>query len=254
MAAKFNAKEFRKLNRDSFVRSIEDFQNDLKPLTLVIQANTLPLLESIFTFSQLKRSTRIENVVKNEDDGALELLRGLLNTTTLIFMIDVRTSIKIEDKLCSTITELALDQVNIILPSYLNATYQDDKVKDYLHYLFPTNVHLVKWHMFPVDYLDSHTLNCKLLKNDEGMNMYFPSKTNLCNATRGILLDNLAGVVISLLEKEGITITKSIAFGENSKRLIDTIKQRLKIRDSSTKRFIRNAMYGNCLLYTSRCV
>lgn len=99
MAAKFNAKEFRKLNRDSFVRSIEDFQNDLKPLTLVIQANTLPLLESIFTFSQLKRSTRIENVVKNEDDGALELLRGLLNTTTLIFMIDVRTSIKIEDKL-----------------------------------------------------------------------------------------------------------------------------------------------------------
>lgn len=243
MVSKLDAKQFKKHNRDTFINAVETLQDCLKPVTLVVQESILPILDSLFTFSQLKTATQIENIVKCDDEAA-NVLQSLKEDTTLIYLVDVRTELNINDIILNTINELQISKPNVISVTYNDRSEELGLVRDYLRELVRVPLTLVKWHVLPTESLDENILDCKLLLTSEGINMYYPSDPYFRSASINILLDNLSNVLLSILDKENITISKSLALGDNSRRLVDIVKQRMAIRDTAETQFIKNAKFG----------
>ncbi|CDO92162.1 unnamed protein product [Kluyveromyces dobzhanskii CBS 2104] len=243
MVTKLDAKELRKGNRDTFINAVETLQESFKPVTLVVQQSLLRTLDSLFTFSQLKNATQVENVVKC-DEEAVKVLQSLKDDTTLIFLIDVRTELNVSKVVLDTIIDLQVSKANVISVTYNDRDEELGLSSDYLREIFSVPLELAKWYLLPTENLDRNVLDCDLLLNSEGVNMYYPTDPYFRDTSINILLDNLSNVILSILERENITIMKSLALGDNSKRLIDIVIQRLKTRDTPEKKFIADAKFG----------
>lgn len=243
MVTKLNTKRYVRANRDSFINAVEAFQGHLKPITLVVDNNALQTLDSIFTFSKLKQETQVENVVKC-DEEASSVLHALIDDTTVVFLVDVRSDLVLNKEMEKLLRELRLSSINIITTTNNGRDTELGLIRDYLREIIPLELVLVKWHILPMESLDDNVLDCNILMNSEGNNLYYPKNPYYRNATVNILVNNLSDSVVSILEKENITLIKSVALGENSKRLIDIIQQRLELSDTTEKKFIRDAKFG----------
>lgn len=242
MNSHFNSEKYANINRDSFFRSVNQFQKGMKRSTIVVPPKLLSLLDNMFTFTELKQSTCVENIVKIDTD-TLDTLRRLGNETNVIFLVDTRVDINIDQAFKDLIGDLKLEEVNLINLTYSHQMNKQN-VGDYMLLLFTARISLIEWALFPVAVLDPKVFDCRLITNSEGLNLYFPTTTNFKSATRRILLDNLANILLSLIEAENITITKSVALGENSIELVNMLKQRLRINENSESKFIRESKYG----------
>lgn len=256
MSQNWNTRKFAKQLGKSFFKILNDISDNEQ--ILVVQPEVLPAINSLFTFTQLTESTPARKIVLISEQLKTEVFE-ILNTfpgMDLVFVIDARLDLAIPTPLKAVVKELQTPVVNIVFCTWetqgCNVLVQVDQARDTRipHYIesqleTSSRVQLMKWEMLPFPRLDDNILVANILYNSEKQNMYCPSESFMQTATRGILLDNMANCLHTLLNQTQTTITHAVAIGIESWKLVQALRQRVEVKEDDEKKFVKEALYGD---------
>lgn len=120
----WNTKKFSLTNADGLCATLNEIsQNDE---VLVVQPSVLPVLNSLLTFQDLTQSTPVRKITLLDDQLSDDLpsALGSVPQMDLIFLIDVRTSLRLPPQLLDAAQKHNLSSLHIIYcrwkPSFQN--------------------------------------------------------------------------------------------------------------------------------------
>ncbi|AQZ13700.1 VPS33 (YLR396C) [Zygosaccharomyces parabailii] len=256
MSQNWNTRKFAKQLGKSFFKILNDISDNEQ--ILVVQKEVLPIINALFTFTQLTESTLARKIVliseqlENEVSEILSTFPGM----DLVFVIDARLDLAIPRPFKDVAKTLKLPVVNVVFCSWetqsCNALAhvnqeRDTRIPHFIESQLETagQVRLMSWNMLPFPQIDDNVLVANVLYNSEKQNMYSPSESFMQTATRSILLDNMVNCLHTLLNQTETTITNVVAMGTESWKLTQALRQRVEAEEDSEKNFIKETLYGD---------
>ncbi|CCH62956.1 hypothetical protein TBLA_0I03000 [Henningerozyma blattae CBS 6284] len=266
MDGRWDIQKFYKIETNNLTTLLNDIS--LNDQLLVVQQSILPKLNNLLTFTELTTLTPVRKIViineKLQQD--LDDILTTLPNLELIFLIDIRLQLKLSNDLiefinkpiesskinltyniiyCTERTQRTniLSQNNntdLTIPHFIRSQLlnnQDDKPSS------SDPIKLFNWNILPTSKLDKDILDCNILYDSSGENLYSPKVLSMQRTSRNILIDNLVNSITSLLTETGSVITNSISIGYESKNLIKVLKKRLSIDENSRSQFIKESIY-----------
>ncbi|CAI4047050.1 hypothetical protein SKDZ_12G4220 [Saccharomyces kudriavzevii ZP591] len=266
----WNTRKFSFTNSDGLCAILNEIsQNDE---ILVVQPSVLPILNSLLTFQELTQSTPVRKITLLNDQLGDDL-SGALGTVPqmdLIFLIDVRTSLRLPPQLCDSAQKHNLSPLHIIycqwktsFPENSKKSEQCQKDENTLNITEPhfpnviesqlteiSNEHfLYAWDLLPFPQIDDNVLLTHSLYNMENVNMYYPELRSLQSATESIIVDDMVNSLRSLILETNSIITNVVSIGNMSKRCSHLLKKRIDEQLTENDLFIKGTLYGertNC--------
>ncbi|GCE98722.1 hypothetical protein ZYGM_003456 [Zygosaccharomyces mellis] len=257
MSSNVSTRKFSRILCKSFFQILNGISSNEQ--VLVVQAEVLPIINALFTFTQLTNSTPARKIVlvseqlKDEVSEILSTFPGM----DLIFIIDVRLDLAIPEPVKYVVQSLNLPVINMVFCTWEtqegnslvkdNFTITDRRLPHFIESQLETSskIKLIGWNMLPFPQLDNDVLIAHVLYNSDYDNMYSPNETFMQTATRGILLDNMVNCVEALLKQTHIDITHGVSFGKESKRFLQTLHRRIKMEENGERLFIKETLYGD---------
>lgn len=257
MNSNWNTRKFSRILNKSFFKILNEIGTNEQ--ILVVQPEVLPIINSLFTFTQLTESTPARKIVlisdqlKDEVSEILSTFPGM----DLIFIIDVRLDFALPEPLKHVAQSLNLPVINIVFCTWETQAgnglvkndprMSDPRIPHFIESQLETSsmIKLIEWDMLPLPQLDNDILIANILYNSEQENMYAPSESFMEKATRGILVDNMVNCIEALLNHTQTDITHAVSFGKESKKFLQSLRQRLEMSENSEKLFVKEALYGD---------
>ena len=266
----WNTKKFSLTNADGLCATLNEIsQNDE---VLVVQPSVLPVLNSLLTFQDLTQSTPVRKITLLDDQLSDDLpsALGSVPQMDLIFLIDVRTSLRLPPQLLDAAQKHNLSSLHIIYcrwkPSFQNTledteqwqkdgfdlnskkTHFPNVIESQLKEL-SNEYTLYPWDLLPFPQIDENVLLTHSLYNMENVNMYYPNLRSLQSATESILVDDMVNSLQSLIFETNSIITNVVSIGNLSKRCSHLLKKRIDEHQTENDLFIKGTLYGertNC--------
>ncbi|EDO15600.1 hypothetical protein Kpol_483p19 [Vanderwaltozyma polyspora DSM 70294] len=258
MNTNWNSKKFDDFSKESLYKVLNSL--NYNEIVLVVQQNIFTSLNSLFTFTELTENTSVTKIVTIGDQLETDIKDILSSSPNMnpVFLIDVRLELSLPTQLYEFFKLYHLPDIKVIFTSWDTQRTNDllnlqvDKQLRVSHFIHSqiesatpnSEITLLPWNVVPMPYIDADVLNCNLLYNYNGMNMYYPKMVSMESATRNILIDNMANSLQSLLKNTNTVITQSVAIGEESKKLVHLLKRRIEGRRSSDEKFEVETMYN----------
>lgn len=257
MSADWNTRKLAKITKGKLYQTLNNI--GCEEQVLVVQPNVLPFLNKLLSFSELKDHTPVRKIVIIGDQLQNEIEDIISNTPNIVpvFLLNVRLELNLPKILTDFLKGYNIPSINAIYCSW--QTQRSDNLltihvhEDFrVYHLIETQLteaspgskrNILTWNILPMPYIDDKILICDLLYNDQEENMYAPQILSMQSATREILRDNIINALQSLLETTKTTITHSIAIGEESKKMVRTLRQRIEEKQSNDDTFVIETMY-----------
>lgn len=256
MSPQWNTRQFSKKLGTALCKTLREISPEDQ--ILVVQPELISVIGELVTFSQLTSSTPVKKIIALGDQTVADVSSILASTDAmeLVFVIDGRADLTVPIALPDILDNLALQDVNLIYftwetqksNSLLSNGLDDDfKIPHFIQHQFPKdiNVRLYPLDVLAIPQIDDNLLVGNFLYNSDGGNMYSPDVYSMQSATRAILRDNMANCLQTLIKETKSTITDAIAFGEESKRLLHLLRQRIEASENEEEIFIKDTLYGD---------
>ncbi|SCW01821.1 LAFE_0E07998g1_1 [Lachancea fermentati] len=242
-----NTRKFARILRDDLFDILNSFTENSMTQILILQKNVLELLNYLCTFSQLINSTEVSQIILCDEncEAKLEELRAQ-NDLQLIFLVDVKSDLRIPQKIVDIIDSQREDHCKIIYSSWdQEPSDRAGGLQNYIHLQLKNQVKIHPWKFLPVCLVDDNLLDCNFLRNSEGESLYAPKLRSMQEACRSLLIENLSITLQSVLKQADVMITHALSVGPNSHKLVDHLKKSLNGQKSAEDIFIEDALYGN---------
>ncbi|GAV52542.1 hypothetical protein ZYGR_0AG05330 [Zygosaccharomyces rouxii] len=257
MSSNWNTRKFPRILCKSFFQILNEISSNEQ--ILVVQPEVLPIINTLFTFTQLTESTLARKIVLISDQlkGEVSEILSTFPGMDLIFIIDVRLDFALPEPLKHVAQSLNLPVMNIVFCTWEtqagNSLIKDDlpvgdaRIPHFIESQLETSsrIKLIEWNMLPFPQLDNDILIAHVLYNSDQENMYAPGESFMQTATRGILLDNMVNCVETLLNHTQTDITHAVSFGKESKRFLQSLRQRVEMSENGEKLFVKETLYGD---------
>ncbi|CCD27123.1 tethering complex ATP-binding subunit VPS33 NDAI_0J02310 [Naumovozyma dairenensis CBS 421] len=270
----WNTRKFAKISRNNLCKTLNDIGGNDQ--ILVVQPNVRPYLNRLMTFSQLTEMTNVSKIAILDDlcFDALQNIQSSMSEISIIFLIDVRVDLVIPTQLKKIVRNLSLSQLHIIHCDWKSQRTSgpmiDDKyaeqmitdqlnqdeagsvinyVESQLHQCLKEisnkpKLNLFSWGVLPFPTIDDNVLINGILYNSDNDNMYFPRSYSMESATRSILLDNMVSCLHSLLQETSTIITNYVAIGNESKKYVELLHDRIISTRTNEDIFIEETLFG----------
>lgn len=235
-----NTKSFRKVVCNNLFQNLNNISS-LDPIVLVVHLKLINLLNDLCTFSQLIDNTQVSKIIICNED-AISSLETLVSFK-MVFLMDLRNDLKISTHFESIIRKFSLETIHIIYCTWKYG-FSIDMTQHITLQIPDVAMELIPWFMLPLTQLDDNVLQCDLLFNSQNENMYYPNFSSTHKATRHILVDNLTQAMANVIKYNKLTITNSVVLGENSKLLVEKLRDQLNSTEANHEQFVKSSIYG----------
>lgn len=256
MRPQWNTRQFSKKLGTSLCKLLREISSEDQ--ILVVQPEMVPVMGEFVTFSQLTSSTSVRKILVIGDQTVNDVT-SILNSSIkmeLVFLIDARADLTVPATLPSVLESLDLRSINLIYCTWdtqkSNSLLVEDgldafRIPHFIKQQLPReiNVNLYPLGMLSLPQIDDNLLIGKFLYNSDGENMYCPSVFSMQSATRAILMDNMVNCLQALIKETNSTITDTVAFGKESKRLLHLLRQRIESTEDEEDSFVKDTLYGD---------